>query len=619
MARKITPSGTGGYPDLNIYEDSQDSTWLENLTANIAQNYKDIVKRKETNNMTAVQVLQGLAETATDSSQIAEIRNIYDQNFDSTFVSNNPGYNTVVDAANFLIDSKDDQITDFESSSKEFIGKLYSTNNVFKTNMLNLNQDNLLKLFKDMNIDETKGWIESSKNFRDEINIYKQNLQDLYGNKNGNFKINANGEQRSINELSRDLNRMDELIDALTMKALDDNILSPQEAKELANIRPSQGYGTEQFKRFIKGKRDLANTLREKGNKYLYNDSLKLVGKILSQKNKEGFGAEAMAAMAGLFEDEEGKEVSGAAIPIMEGTQYEDENGLTVTVPPITGIMSEEEKINNFKQRLQAGLVDSSTLEGFLETVVGEGSRLIKQSNLMYDAYGGRPDALGFEEEDPDSSSFWLKQSIKDDDSGDDSKDKDVVISKETKDFWASLSDEEKKYYESEYNIKNEKSLQIYTKGELANAPALPAVLNPDDDKNESKDLTTKKGIKPFSDLSSNEKKELANQRKKIIDTTVGGINKRRSAKYSAMTLKEFYEDITKPKEEEVKVSIDDFMNNISLGSGNLSSKERNYIKSRSKSGFSTNKLFSLVRKYKLSNNASEQEKIKLQIEKLIK
>ena len=107
--------------------------------------------------------------------------------------------------------------------------QLYSTNNVFKTNMLNLNQDNLLKLFKDMNIDETKGWIESSKNFRDEINIYKQNLQDLYGNKNGNFKINANGEQRSINELSRDLNRMDELIDALTMKALDDNILSPQE------------------------------------------------------------------------------------------------------------------------------------------------------------------------------------------------------------------------------------------------------------------------------------------------------------------------------------------------------------------------------------------------------
>ena len=269
MARKITPSGTGGYPDLNIYEDSQDSTWLENLTANIAQNYKDIVKRKETNNMTAVQVLQGLASTATDSSQIAEIRNIYDQNFDSTFVSNNPGYNTVVDAANFLIDSKEDQITDFETSSKEFIGKLYSTDNVFKNNMLNLNQDNLLKLFKDMNIDETKGWIESSKNFRDEINIYKQNLQDLYGNKNGNFKINANGEQRSINELSRDLNRMDELIDALTMKALDDNILSPQEAKELANIRPSQGYGTEQFKSFIKGKRDLANTLREKGNKYL--------------------------------------------------------------------------------------------------------------------------------------------------------------------------------------------------------------------------------------------------------------------------------------------------------------------------------------------------------------
>ena len=94
--------------------------------------------------------------------------------------------------------------------------------------------------------------------------------------------------------------------------------------------------------------------------------------------------------------------------------------------------------------------------------------------------------------------------------------------------------------------------------------------------------------------------------------------DKRRPPNFTTW-LKEFYEDITKPKEEEVKVSIDDFMNNISLGSGNLSSKERNYIKSRSKSGFSTNTLFSLVRKYKLSNNASEQEKIKLQIEKLIK
>ena len=66
-------------------------------------------------------------------------------------------------------------------------------------------------------------------------------------------------------------------------------------------------------------------------------------------------------------------------------------------------------------------------------------------------------------------------------------------------------------------------------------------------------------------------------------------------------------------------VKIDDFLNNVLFTDGIFSSKDRNYIKTNSASGQTTNKLLGLVRKYKLSKNESEQQQLKAEIKKLLK
>ena len=153
---------------------------LLNNISNVAGRVQSIRDNRESNNVQALQAITDLIDNATSGSDIEQIQNIYNQNFDDTHFSDNPAYNTLIDVANMKMENRSTKITDFERDSQEFANALYSTDNIFETNALNLGAEQLEKLFIDKNLDEIGGWLDGAIKYRDEIAVYGNNLTDLY-------------------------------------------------------------------------------------------------------------------------------------------------------------------------------------------------------------------------------------------------------------------------------------------------------------------------------------------------------------------------------------------------------------------------------------------------------
>ena len=220
---KIVPKG---YADIGAYNEMDDYTQIMDFLRGVSQDVKAVRREKESNNMQALSLINGLIDDAKDSNDIQQIQNIYKQNFDDKFQSSNPNYNTLVDISNMALENKSSQISDFEVSSQEFADMLYSTDNEFNTNILNLGAEEIEGLFSKMNKDEVGGWMDTALDTRDNIVRYRASVMDLYGDKNPNFKIMVHGQKRSIREVMQNLDRFDQTIDVLVNKALDDGILT---------------------------------------------------------------------------------------------------------------------------------------------------------------------------------------------------------------------------------------------------------------------------------------------------------------------------------------------------------------------------------------------------------
>ena len=326
-------------------------------------------------------------------------------------MSSNPQYNAAVDIFDLQLENKSTRINEMETSSQEFANDLYSTDNVFKTNILNMDATQLETLFKEMNKDEVSGWIKTAISEREKISLYSSNMFDLYGDKNPNFKINVNGQMRSLKQMNLDLSRYSETIDALTMKALDDDVLTPQEAKELMMISPSQGVGAAQFKALMDKKRTLANEKYEEGQNLIYNDSLKIVAKMLSSGDSVFGNIDVNAVLGNLASDEKVSSIAASAVPNLEAVQTTDENGNVILFPQITNAMSETERIQAFAERVSGGQVDAGTLSTYFSSILNRGNRLIEDANKLWNAFGGREQYFGLDE-GPVGSSDILKYHI---------------------------------------------------------------------------------------------------------------------------------------------------------------------------------------------------------------
>ena len=405
---KIVPQG---YANINAYDEGDNFFKLLEYIDRYGSRVDARREQKENNNIAGLNLLTGLTENAVNSSDIENIQNIYKNTIDTNYVSSNPQYNAAVDIFDLQLENKSTRINEMETSSQEFANDLYSTDNVFKTNILNMDATQLETLFKEMNKDEVSGWIKTAISEREKISLYSSNMFDLYGDKNPNFKINVNGQMRSLKQMNLDLSRYSETIDALTMKALDDDVLTPQEAKELMMISPSQGVGAAQFKALMDKKRTLANEKYEEGQNLIYNDSLKLVAKMLSSGDSVIGNIDVNALLGNLASDEKVSSIAASAVPNLEAVQTTDENGNVILFPQITNAMSETERIQAFAERVSGGQVDAGTLSTYFSSILNRGNRLIEDANKLWNAFGGREQYFGLDE-GPVGSSDILKYDI---------------------------------------------------------------------------------------------------------------------------------------------------------------------------------------------------------------
>ena len=406
MAVKRLPAGVN--VDMGFSEESPMDK-LNNLLStagNIAAGVSNIKQQRENNNVQALSLINDLIKDATTSSDIQNIEKIYNNTVDENHVSSNPAYNASLGIANLNFENKKNRINEIETSSQEFANNLYSTNNVFNTSILNMDANQLEKTFTEMNKDEVAGWIKTAISEREKISIYGSNIKDIYGNKNPNFQINVNGQMRSIKQMGLDLKRYSETIDALTMKALDDGVLSQQEARGLMMISPSQGVGAAQFNQLVDKKRKLAGDKYKEGQNLIYNKSLSIVKKMLSAKDTPLSGIDAASLLSNIVEDEDIKGVAADAIPSMEEMKTQVDGNL-ITFRPINNSMSDDEKIQAFKDRLSVeGAVAPSSLNAYFSSIISNGETQIKEANRIWDAFGGREDYFGLDEVPISSDEF---------------------------------------------------------------------------------------------------------------------------------------------------------------------------------------------------------------------
>ena len=151
---------------------------------------------------------------------------------------------------------------------------------------------------------------------------------------------------------------------------------------------------------------------------------------------------------------------------------------------------------------------------------------------------------------------------------GNNKTDTENSIPLDVKNLWESFTAKDKEFLKNENNIISLESFNSYIGGNTANTPALP-VSEP------------KKQTPPAAPNNKNKNDENVNQ--------------------------------------DVESNIDNFIANINVNSNRLSQKERDYIFSQSNSGWTTNQLISLVKKYKIETNLEQRKVLKERIKGLIK
>ena len=137
---KIVPQG---YANINAYDEGDNFFKLLEYIDRYGSRVDARREQKENNNIAGLNLLTGLTENAVNSSDIENIQNIYKNTIDTNYVSSNPQYNAAVDIFDLQLENKSTRINEMETSSQEFANDLYSTDNVFKTNILNMDATQL--------------------------------------------------------------------------------------------------------------------------------------------------------------------------------------------------------------------------------------------------------------------------------------------------------------------------------------------------------------------------------------------------------------------------------------------------------------------------------------------
>ena len=559
MAKKIVPSVVGGYPDLNLYDNSQDSTWLEDMFTNLPGEFRAAKETQEDDTKKTLELLINASGEMSDDASWSNLMNSLDST--NTDIQNYGSDSTKVlyDITKSIVGNKKSSFDAFDKAVNGMYSDYTSPDGI-------LNPEN----FKWENVKDKSP--EDVRNLMLKVNGYRAQIFDGKGNvKFANYKkgdLNAGTAMqhfdyfdRNLAHIAKSFNEQDKISEAEFDFIFNNPNLTKAEFQthgknvvsgELAKIK---GFDTK-LANLKKFSFDLNSAKNEQ------------LGFILSSKKdhaQEEVAEEYLSQALG----QSGAKDSVKELNLIRLSEYTPEQL--------------EAGFDGNNQPIPANIVK-----------IYEDMRELVKADIQLAKTNRANSIIKYD--------WWSPYSYVTE-TGEDAADIDnVSVETEKGDEFFQAGSDAEGTYDEEGNL-------VEAPDEDKLPPVVPPVVPPETIKEEKE--TTKEGVKPFTSLSTEEKKEWANKHK-IAKSTRFGANK-----YVDMTLQQYYNDRAKPKEK--PKDINEFMGNLSLGSTTLSSSERNYIKSRSGSGFSTNQLLSLIKKYKMSNNSTEKEQLKLEIEKLIK
>jgi hypothetical protein len=302
---KILPAGSTvdlGFQEETAFDKLQD---LLGTVGGIATGVAQIRQTREANNMQALNLADSLLQRAKSPQDVSFIKNTLDSTMDYNHVSNNSAYNMLDEYINFQVDKKERDFNDIEGQAGLWANKLLSTENEFGMNIMDMGGEELKKHYDKLN--DKNGWLELLAKERVAFASYRDNLTELYGDKNPNFSVkykdvNGNKTSMKLKDIHRMLGKYDNQMQALLFGALDDRdpitgdpILSREEAMTIATLTGEDAYGVSKFFEIKTEKLGYFQNLYDINSKTL-NTQLNNIAKLVKDENKWGTLAKAVLA-----------------------------------------------------------------------------------------------------------------------------------------------------------------------------------------------------------------------------------------------------------------------------------------------------------------------------------
>ena len=370
---KIVPQG---YADIQQYDETDDYFKVLDYLTNIGNTYREVKQEHENSQIQAMTTAGSLVAGANSPEQLTLVKNSINSIIDENYISDNPQYNLLKDTLDMTIDDKTSKVTQISNQSAEFARILSSTENQFGTPIMDMTGEQLKSHYDSLGGNQ-EGWIVGLGKEREKLIAYANLIGQTYGDKNPNYKfqyVDANGAKQtmSLMEVQRMISKYDNQMNALIFSALDDRVLSEQEAMTLASMGPGQGL--EYFQGIRQGK--IANF------QAMYNRSTKGYNTVISKINQLIKSGDETNPVIGAIPPDILPSIQGMAQSEFLETNY----------PPNLGTfegLSDEEKYSKLVNDITSGALTKDTMAQLLNAMAVESGDMRTQAEQGLRAWGG--------------------------------------------------------------------------------------------------------------------------------------------------------------------------------------------------------------------------------------
>ena len=369
-------------------------------------------------NVAAMQALFGAINNARTPDDMTSIKNIYEQNINHNIAKNSPEYNTAVELFNIGLSKKNDMITDFNFESQKWGDKLFSADNKFGVPIWNMERDQLVDMWTELTPEEQKGYGPGLLKDLAELDLWAENLEAIHGGKaSSDYKIHVKGMEgkKSYREIQQAIQRFRTAGESMVHVALDDGVLSLEEAQELSLLTGEEGFDTNSFQALQTKKQGEAVTNWDLSRTYLHDTVIKAFDKLIDTDDFKTT-VRSQTGLNMLTQISQTIPEYNQYIPNLESETLTTVGGETHTLPEIRENMPASERHAAFLQHLKHGNVDKASLMSLVSGIQGEGMRLERVARNIHEMWGGLESRLGPIPDDVDRKNKWSKTHLDDPD-----------------------------------------------------------------------------------------------------------------------------------------------------------------------------------------------------------